>query len=115
MSIAAAAAYAWWATALRPFTWPAYAAVGVSGVIAIVLGTRRRAASLPSTRAVRGIWVWGVLWALLAGWELAAYLQHPRADHPTLSSLAEPLLDSHPLRAVAFLAWLAIATDLARR
>jgi hypothetical protein len=54
---------------------------------------------------------------ILAGatWQVAAYVQHPRSDHPTLSSLVNAALDSHPARAAAFVAWLAGAWELARR
>ena len=110
--VAVAVAYAWWTAALRPFTWTALLAVGVAGGAAILVGTRRRreAAGAPD-----GALVWAILLALLAGWELAAYVQHPRADHPTLSSLANEVLDWRPARAVAFLGWLGIGVDLARR
>ena len=110
--VAAAVAYAWWVAGLRAFTWPALVAVGVAGAAAIVAGTRGRR---PPARLPRGTLVWAVLLALLAGWELAAYLQSPRADHPTLSSLADPVLDWRPARALAFLGWFALGVDLARR
>ncbi len=110
--VALTVAYAWWAAGLRAFTWPALVAVGVAGAAVIVLGGRgREEAASRSDGAV----VWAVLLALLAGWELAAYLQHPRADHPTLSSLAGPVLDWRPARALAFVAWIAAGADLARR
>jgi hypothetical protein len=109
---AAAAAYAWWAAGLRPFTWPALVAVAAAGVAAIVVGTRRRR---PGTPRPDGAVLWVALVALLAAWELAAYVQAPRADHPTLSSLANEVLDWHPLRAVAFLGWVAAGVELARR
>jgi hypothetical protein len=115
VAVVAAAGYAWWATGLRPFTWPSLVAVGAAGVVAFAVGSRRRDASGPCTRAVSGAWIWGVPLVLLAAWELAAYLQQPRADHPTLSSLADQALDGHPVRALAFLAWAAVAADLARR
>ncbi len=105
-------AYAWWTAGLRPFTWPALVAVGVAGTVAIVVGTRHRgeAGAHPD-----GVLVWAVLLALLAGWELAAYLQEPRADHPTLSSLADQVLAERPARALAFLLWVAVGVELARR
>jgi hypothetical protein len=59
-----------------------------------------------------GVAVWAALFVALAGWELAAFLQHPRVDHPTLSSLAEGVLHYHPARAVAFLAWLGLGASL---
>lgn len=110
--VAVAVTYAWWATGLRPFTWPALAAVAVAGVAAIGVGARRRRvpALVPG-----GAVTWAVLVALLAGWELAAYVQHPRAEHPTLSSLANEVLDWRPARVLAFLLWAAVGADLARR
>lgn len=108
----AVAGYAWWAAGLRPFTWPALLAVAAAGLAAIVVGARRRR---PRTSRPGGVVVWAVLIALVAAWELAAYVQAPRADHPTLSSLANDVLDWRPLRAVAFLAWVAAGVELARR
>ena len=48
-------------------------------------------------------------------WQLAAYLQHPRDEHPTLSSLANALLDSQPARAAAFVLWILAAVELSGR
>lgn len=113
----AAAAYAWWATGLRPFSGPLTAAVVGAGIAAMAAGAafgrrpRRRPAEIPGRRAA----VWAGLFAALAAWELAAYVQQPRSEHPTLSSLADAVLDPHPVRAAAFLAWLAAAAVLARR
>ena len=110
--IVVTAAYAWWAAGLRPFTWPALAAVGAAGVAAILVGTSRRG---ETPHLPEGALVWAVLVALLAGWELAAYLEAPRPDHPTLSSLANEVLDWRPARALAFVAWFGAGVDLARR
>ena len=63
----------------------------------------------------RGGWVWTVLAALAGLWELQAFVQHPRRDHPTLSSMSNELLQSQTARAVALLVWLAAAVWLARR
>jgi hypothetical protein len=59
--------------------------------------------------------VWGVLAGTIAMWELQAFLQLPRRDHPTLSSLSNDLLQSPFSRAVALLMWLALGAWLARR
>ena len=109
------AACAWWTAGLRPFTWPPLVAVGVAGVVTVLVGTRLRRSSESRSAAVGSVLPWGILCALLAAWELAAYFQQPRADHPTLSSLAEPVLDWRPARALAFLAWIAVGLDLSRR
>ena len=59
--------------------------------------------------------VWAELSAALALWELGAFLQHPRAEHPTLSSLTNTLFQSHVARALGLLMWLGAGTRLARR
>ena len=110
-----AGAYAWWTAGLRPFTWPALVAVGIAGAGTIVLGTRRRRPIEPRSHDAKGVLVWAIVCALLVGWELAAYLQHPRADHPTLSALADRVIDWQPARALAFLAWIALGAELSRR
>ena len=115
LAIGTTVAYAWWATGLRPFTWPSLLAVVTAGLLAILLGTRWRKVSEARRDVLPGVWMWGLLCGLLAAWELAAYLQQPRAEHPTLSSLADQVLDGHPLRALAFLVWLTVGVDLARR
>lgn len=108
-------AYAWCTSGLRPFTWPALVAVGVAGVGTIVLGTRRRRPFEPPAHYASGALIWGIGFALLVGWELAAYVQQPRADHPTLSALVDGVIDWRPARALVFLAWIAIGVDLSRR
>ena len=103
----------WWATGLRPFTLPAAAVTIGAGLVALAVGARgRRPASRPQLPGIR---LWVLLALALGAWELVAFLQHPRLDHPTLSSLTDSLLQGHPARAVAFLAWLGVGADLARR
>jgi hypothetical protein len=109
-------AYAWWAVGLAPFSAQATAAVVLAGVAAMAAGRRQsRPRRSPGDGHVNGIAPWVGLAALAGAWQLAAYLQHPRADHPTVSSLANELLDSHPARAAGFLVWIAAAWWLARR
>jgi len=62
-----------------------------------------------------GEWVWALLAGLVGVWELQAFLQHPRRDHPTLSSLSNEFLVSPASRAIALLIWLALGVWLARR
>ena len=117
--VAAAAALlaaAWWVVGLRPFSGAATATVLAAGVAAMAWGARSppRPRDQPAVdrRAATG-------WLLVAGaaavWELAAFFQRPREDHPTISSLTNTLLDSRPARAGAFVAWLVAAAALARR
>ena len=108
--------FAWWAMSFRPFTWPATVATITGGLAAIAVGVRRRPPAAMTRRALgTGTAVWVALLAALGAWELAAFLQNPRVDHPTLSSLANPLLDHHAVRVVGFLVWLAVTADLAKR
>ena len=115
---ALAVAYAWFATGLYPFTWPALAAT-LAGGAAVLTAGRRRATPVRAREATSGSGAGTVVWVVLAlalgAWELAAFLQHPRLDHPTLSALANGVFDSHLVRAVAFLAWLGAGAGLARR
>lgn len=59
--------------------------------------------------------MWGLLAGAIAVWELQAFLQLPRRNHPTLSSLSNDLLQSPSSRAAALLLWLALGAWLARR
>lgn len=111
---AAVAGYAWWAVGLASFSVEASIAVLAAGGAATLVGTRRRR-TVPVSRDARGLAAWVVVVATGAALQLSAYLQHPRDDHPTLSSLTNALLDSHPARAAAFVVWLAATVELARR
>jgi hypothetical protein len=103
------------ATGLRPFTGPALIVTLLSGLAAIIAGSRREARRPSGPPRHGGSSVWAVLFLALIVWELAAFTGLPRADHPTLSSLANTALDSHPVRTMAFLLWLVGGAALARR
>jgi thiol:disulfide interchange protein len=103
---------AWWIVGLPPFSLAASVAVLSAGAAAAVVGSRFRRKSPASAGSIVP---WVVLVAMAGAWELAAYLQHPRTEHPTLSSLVNAVLDSHPARAAAFVVWLAGCAALARR
>jgi hypothetical protein len=111
-------AAAWYVTALRPFSIAATVAVVGSGAVAITIGLtgvrhpqRRTDRVIP----VRGMAVWLALASVIVAFELAQFAQHPRAAHPTLSSIVNTLLDAHVARTVAFAAWLVTAAMLAAR
>ena len=114
--LAVSAAYAWWATSLRPFTAPCLWATAAAGAAAGAAGLRwpTRTPAPRRARSRAGAGVWAVLFVTLAGWELASFLQHPRGAHPTLSSMANEVLAHHPVRAVAMVVWLAIGVGIAR-
>ena len=106
--------YGWWATGRRPFSATATVAVVGAGVAAMAVGQARRPRhdARPSLAGAVG---WLLLLAALAGWQLLAYVQAPRSEHPTLSSLTNAALDTHPGRALAFVAWLVGGWRMARR
>ena len=106
--------YAWLATGFRPFSSGALFATVCAGLVVIGVGTRRRLPP-PTPRRGVGASVWGLLAGTLAVWELASFLQHPRAHHPTLSSMANRALADHPARALGFVVWLGVGVVLSRR
>ena len=106
--------YGWWVTTLRPFSAGATVAVVGSGIVAILFGLRARDPRR-RCRLRRGIGVWVFLVLALAGLQLAAYVQHPRSEHPTLSVITNAALEPDPIRAVAFVAWLAFGAWVAAR
>lgn len=112
------AAYAWWAVGLAPFSVAATVAVVLAGAASMAVGAReRRRRGRPSPCPVdkAGVARWAALAAVAGAWQLAAFLQQPRHDHPTASSIANQVLDSHPARAAAVILWIAAARALARR
>lgn len=116
LAVAAVGVYAWVAAGLRPFTLPALVATLAGGLVAIAIGGRLPPSS-PSGRGAprRGFALWAGLAAATGLWQLQAFVQQPRAEHPTISSLTNDLLESHPSRAAAMAVWLAAAAWLARR
>jgi hypothetical protein len=127
-------AWAWWATSLRPFTWPARVAIAAPALVVLGDAFRRRGGRLrlgvwlaalhqaltsPPPWRPAGLLAGGVVWAGLvaavAAWELVALFGSPRTSHPTLSSISGPVLAVHPARFLAFLLWLTLGWDLLRR
>ena len=106
----------WWVTGLEPFSSHATVAVLVVGLLSMTVGRARRpprpVVDAPGGRTAV---IWVALVGLLLTWQVAAYLQHPRSDHPTLSSLTNAALDPRPVRALAFAGWMLAAGWLARR
>ncbi|MHA6792626.1 hypothetical protein ACVGVM_03760 [Pseudonocardia bannensis] len=108
--------YALLAALARPLTAPAAVAVLVPGVLLLALRARRPVAPLPSTARPRpGVALWLGLGAVLGLWEIVAIAWGNDADHPTLSLLADPLLDTYPGRVLGYLAWLVAGRWLVTR
>jgi hypothetical protein len=89
-------------------------AVLLAGVAAAIAGwaSRRPAGACAGRGSVTG---WVVLAVASALWQLAAYVQSPRHEHPTLSSLTNAVLASQPARAAAFVLWLGATFLIGRR
>jgi hypothetical protein len=85
-----------------------------AGIAAMAFGhhVRLRREIPPALVGVSG---WLVLLALMGGWQFLAFVQEPRSQHPTLSSITNAALDSQSIRVVAFAGWLVGAFWLARR
>ena len=111
--------YSWIAAGFRPFTTPEDIVVALPVIPVLVLalwwrGSRPDPAPTGTTHtAPRGTAMWLVLLGALVVWELAAYASTPRDDHPTLSSIADSIMSTHPGRAAIFALWLALGAALA--
>jgi hypothetical protein len=113
---AIALGYGWWVTGLPAFSTSATIAVVGAGSLVAAVSFARSSPSTADEPLDRSSWViWSGLIAALAGWQLAAWAQEPRSEHPTLSSMANAMLEPGPIRAVAFVLWLAGAAWLGRR
>ena len=66
-------------------------------------------------RLSRGAVWWMVPVLMVALTELYAFSHQPRADYPTLSLLADPVLDQYLPRSAAYFGWLAGFWALVRR
>jgi hypothetical protein len=112
--------YCWFAADLRPFTIPTDVAVAVPSVVMAALVWGRpgsRTSSAADTEAVRrrDAAPWAILFGLLTAFEVAAYFSSPRRDHPTLSSMADALMNTHPGRAALFGLWFLLGWALLLR
>lgn len=121
-AITASAAYAVIVGSFGRYSWPATVAVVGLGVGAVLLGwhgpLRRRPD--PGKLPRGGALAWGGV--LVAGslWELWALLHQPSLttssyDHPTISTLTDPVLATMPGRAGVLALWLALGWYLVRR
>jgi hypothetical protein len=111
---AAVVAYALLAALCRPLTGPALAAVLVAGLPLCWLGVRR-APRRGRPVGGRSAAVWLGLAVLAGAFELALWLGPDDAAHPTLSTLADPVLSTYPGRVLGYLLWLGSGVWLVSR
>jgi hypothetical protein len=109
-------AWSWFITGLAGFEASTAVAVVGTGGVAMGMGARWWHRPVrPVTVTPRQAAPWVALAVALAAWQLAAFAQHPRHDHPTLSSLTNVALDARVSRTLTFAAWAVAAAWLARR
>jgi len=116
--VGALSGFAWFVTGFRTFTWPPRLTVFGTAVVVVWSAERIRRPEdgAPSGGGwSTGLGIWMLLIALLGAWELNSLFRGPRSVYPTLSSLADIALRRHPVRMVAFVGWLALGWDIARR
>ena len=112
--IGAIVAYALLAAMFRPLTGAALVAVLVAGAPLCWLGVRRRPRHTESVGR-RSAVVWLGLGGLAAAFELGIWLGPDDAAHPTLSTLADPILSTYPGRVLGYVLWIGSGVWLATR
>jgi hypothetical protein len=106
---------------LPTHAWPSTVVVLIPTVVLLALAIRRPSAALEATpRIRRGVLVWTILAVLILAWEAYAFVRQPdwsRAsyEHPTISTLFDPVLERGPFRIVGWLVWLAVGWRLVTR
>jgi hypothetical protein len=110
-------AYAWVASASAPFSTRALIGVLIPGAVlgAIAYGRPPERIPAPDSIDMTGFSYWIIALALLFEWEASAFQDGAPWWHPTLTDVINPLLVPHPVRSVAFVAWLASGWALVRR
>jgi hypothetical protein len=98
------------------FTLEANLLVLAVGGTLIWLSLTGRTVRYPSPNRLnrRAAW-WLVPMLMVALTELFAFLGKPRAEYPTISLLADPVLEHYPLRVAAYFGWLTGFWALVRR
>ncbi len=115
-------AVAWVGSGLRSHTWPPTIMVAAAALATAVLAFRR-----PTGRRERGVRTGlrrsVVAWSVLIGvgllWEAYAFFHQPAPTvssyaYPTLSTLADPLLEFRGVRFAGWLIWFGAGIRLAR-
>jgi hypothetical protein len=119
IALGGAVAWSWFASGVRTFTHPAEVLTFIPGA-AVLLITLLPSSRLPEPGVARAryrrwsVLPWVALVAAIVGWELFQLFSQPRSDHPTLSSMLNTLLSTHPSRFLGYLGWLALGWLLVR-
>jgi hypothetical protein len=104
------------------YSWPATLVVLLPGVVVLWISWRLppRPGSDPGPIGTVGVVAWVSVFVGASIWELITLLQQPSLstpsyDHPTLSTLTDPILASHPGRTIGLILWLSFGWFLLRR
>jgi len=122
VAIGIAVVYAVAAGSFERYTWPATAVVVLPGLLGVTVAWHEADVGRPAPKPIgrQGAIAWASVFVTLGVWELINLLLQPSLaegsyDHPTLSTLLEPLLAGHTGRSIALLLWLALGWYLVRR
>jgi hypothetical protein len=102
------------AAVCRPLTGPALVAVALVGVPLCCVGVWRRPVAARPVGAPSAA-VWLGLAAVGVAFELGLWLGPNDTDHPTLSTLADPVLNTYPGRLAGYAAWIGSGVWLVTR
>lgn len=110
-------AYSWFAASTEPFTRDALLIVLVPGAVIGFLAYGRPPARIPPPQSldIAGFSYWAITIAILFEWEAAAFKDNSQWWHPALTDLVDPMLGTHPVKALAVLIWLLAGWGLVRR
>jgi hypothetical protein len=111
---AAVVGYALVAAVCRPLTTPALVAVLLAGLPLCWIGVRRRP-HRAQPAGTRSALVWLGLAGLAAAFEVGLVLGPDDAAHPTLSTLADPVLHTYPGRVLGYILWVGSGAWLVSR
>ncbi len=113
---AATVGYASLAALFTPLSAPAAVAVLLPGVLVVVLRAMRPVGDLPrDAQPYRAAAQWLVLAVVGALWWLVAFLWGNDPEHPTLSLLLDPVLETYPGRLLGYTIWLGAGRWLVTR
>jgi hypothetical protein len=110
-------AYSWFAASTEPFTRDALLIVLVPGAVIGFLAYGRPPGRIPPPQSldIAGFSYWAITIAILFEWEAAAFKDNSQWWHPALTDLVDPMLGTHPVKALAILIWLLAGWGLVRR